>query len=214
MQRFHVTLKGNSPYMPNAMTIDDLMALRDKTKKKSKTATKLSLEDEARRHLHLNADGVPVLPRPNLLACLINAGVFIRLDQKRQLSTKNSSLLPGLLFLEGESFPLLMPGTGDESTWGFSPWRYDVRQGRNPNGGEAVCIVRPMFELWAITFTAVMDTDELPEDTFFRLFTLAGTRMGLGDNRPQRKGSFGMFSITRWESVEEFDTTRLITAAA
>ena len=137
------------------------------------------------------------------MGTLINAGVFIRLDQKRQLSTRDTSLLPGLLTLEGDNYPLLLPGADDEATWGFAPWRYSVDQGRNPNGGEAVCLVRPMFELWAVHFTALLDTDELPEDTFLRLFELAGRRVGFCDFRPQRKGTFGMWSVVRWERRAE-----------
>jgi len=202
MKRIRVTIKGTGNGMlQNRMSIDDLLAMRDKTAKKSKSATRLSLEDEAARHVHVNGDGMPCVPSTMLMAALISAGVFIRLDQKRQLSTRDSSLLPGLLLLEADSYPMLMPGDGEEATWGYSPWRYDVRQGRNPNGGEAVCIVRPLFERWAITFTATIDTTELAEDTFLRLFTLAGTRIGLGDFRPQRKGTFGQFSITRWETI-------------
>jgi hypothetical protein len=41
--------------------------------------------------------------------------------------------------------------------------------------------------------------------------------MGLGDFRPQRKGRFGMFAITRWEkSAERVDlmpAPKMITAA-
>jgi hypothetical protein len=217
MQRFRITLKGIAPMLQNRMGMDELLGLLDKTKKKSKSAARPSLEDEAARRVHFNGDGNPCVPRQMLMGSLINAGVFIRLDQKRQLSTKESSLLPGLLFLEDESFPLLLPGDGDEATWGFSPWRYEVRQGRNPNGGEAVCIVRPLFEKWAISITATLDTDELAEDTFLRLFTLAGTRIGIGDFRPQRKGTFGMFAVTRWEKTAGssivIETQRVIAAA-
>jgi hypothetical protein len=87
-----------------------------------------------------------------------------------------------------------------------------MHKGKNPNGGEAVCIVRPMFELWAITFTVLMDIEELAEDTFLRLFTLAGTRIGLGDFRPQCKGTFGKFAVIRWDKLSEEieDVTRLL----
>jgi len=204
MERFRITLKGLPPGMlQNKMGINELLALRDKTTKKSKAAARPSLEDEAASHVHYNADMQPCAPKDMLMATLINAGVFIRLDQKRQLSTKESSLLPGLLILEGESYPLLLPGDGEEAGWGLSPWRYEVRQGRNPNGGEAVCIVRPLFEKWAVSFTALLDTKELPEDTFLRLFSLAGSRIGLGDFRPQRKGTFGMFAVIRWQKLGE-----------
>jgi len=202
MDRFQVTLKSmGSGILQNRMTDDALLDLRDKTRKKSKSAAKLSLEEEAELKIHFDQNDHPCIPREMLMACLINAGIFIRLDAKRQLSTAKSTILPGLLLLEGDYFPLLLPGTGDESTWGFAPWHYDIRKGKNPNGGEAVCIVRPLFELWAISFNVLLDTKELPEDTYLRLFDHAGKRIGLGDYRPQCKGTFGQFTVTRWQCL-------------
>jgi hypothetical protein len=78
-----------------------------------------------------------------------------------------------------------------------------MQQGRNPNGGEAVCCVRPMFEHWAFFFHCLLDLDELPEDTYIRLFGLTGTRIGLCDFRPARKGSFGQFVVVKWERVTD-----------
>jgi len=213
MERIRITLKGLPPgQFQNKMGMDELLALRDKTTKKSKTAARPTLEEEAAKHIHYNGDGKPCVPKDMLMATLINAGVFIRLDQKRQLSTQKSTLLPGLLTLEGTSWPLLVPSEGDESKWGYASWRYETRKGKNPNGGEAVCIVRPLFEIWAITFTCLLDTDELAEDTFLKLFTLAGTRIGLADFRPQCKGTFGKFAVIRWDKRGEEieDVSRLL----
>lgn len=204
MTRFNATIKGLSPgLLQNKMGINELMSLRDKTRKVSKHASRPSLEDEAAMHVHLNADKQACIPKSMLMSCLIGAGKFIRLDQKRQLSTKDSSLLPGFLVLEGENYPLLMPGSKDESKWGFSTWKHDIQQGRNPNGGEAVCIVRPLFEKWGISLTLLADLEQLPEDTYLKLFEYAGRRVGLGDFRPARKGTFGMFTLTRWENIGE-----------
>lgn len=170
--------------------------------KKSRTAPKPSLFDEAKNRLHLDADGKPCVTSEMLMKALINAGVFIRLDGKRQLSKSDSSYLPGLLMLEDETYRLLAPGKeGQESKWGLAEWKYDVKKGKNPNGGEAVCIVRPLFEKWAIVVTFTVDIAELPPDQYRRLFDLAGSRMGLGDFRPQCKGRFGTFRVQCWKSL-------------
>ena len=204
MRKFRLTLKGTPPgLLQNRMSIAELLDLRDKTRKKSKSRAPMTLEEEAEACIHRDGDGRAVIPKKMLMSNLMNAGVFIRLDQKRQLSTKDSSLLPGLLHIDDNDFPLLKPGSGDESTWGYASWRYTVEQGRNPNGGEAVAIVRPLFELWAISFDVTLDTDDLAEDTWRRLFDLAGSRVGIGDWRPQRKGVFGQFKVTRWMAAED-----------
>lgn len=201
VKRIGVTLKGVQPLFENRMTDEELIALWTK-EKKPQMAPRESMEEFARKKIHFDQEGRPVVTHDMLLACLIEAGVFIRLDKKRQLSTKDSTMLPGLLELEGETFPLLQPGQADkEASWGYAPWRYEMRKGTNPNGGEAVCIVRPIFPEWAIVVTAQIDTGELAEDTYRKLFDLAGKRIGLGDFRPSRKGRFGMFIVECWRDL-------------
>ena len=205
MKRIRIIVRGQGAIMTNRMTLEALEGLRDKTKKKAKCATTPTAEEEAEQKVYYDAKKRPCIPRENLMACLIEAGKFIRLDGKRQLSTKDSTIIPGLLSIEEESFPILKPGKGDPEKWGLATWRYDMRQGRNPNGGEAVCIVRPMWENWAITFTADLETDDLPESTFRQLFDYGGRRVGLCDYRPACKGTFGQFVIDLWEDISPKD---------
>lgn len=203
MQRIEVLLRGTRPLLFNRMSMDALEGLRDKTKKKPKTAGAEPPEDEAARKLYTTSEGRPYLPVEMLMACLIEAGKFIRLDGKRQLSTSASTVLPGLLTIEDEIMPMLKPEDEKDSLeWGIAQWRYDMRQGRNPNGGEAVCIVRPMFSRWAARLTALIDTSTLPESTYRQLFDMAGLRVGLGDFRPARKGIFGQFRVDLWKAAE------------
>lgn len=202
LKRISVTLKGVSGgLIQNRMTDEELMRLWTKDKA-PQMAPRTSMEEFAKEKIHYNPEGHPCVTHEMLLAALINAGVFIRMDKKRQLSTRDSTLLPGLLELEGESWPLLKPGKdGEEAKWGFAPWRFEMRKGTNPNGGEAVCIVRPIFPEWAIVVTVQIDIGELAEDTYRKLFDLAGKRIGLGDFRPARKGRFGMFIVECWRDI-------------
>lgn len=202
MQRIDILIRGTKPIMFNRMSPDALEGLRDKTKKKPKTAGAEPPEEEAARKIYTTSEGRPCIPIEMLMSCLIAAGVFVRLDGKRQLSTSSSSMLPGLMSIEEEIVPLLNPAdVGAPPEWAPAEWKYDMRQGRNPNGGEAVCIVRPRFNRWAAAFTIMADTDTLPESTFRQLFDFAGMRVGLGEFRPARKGIFGQFRVDRWEPV-------------
>lgn len=203
LKRISVTIKGVQPLFENKMTDEELIALWTK-EKPPQMAPRESMEDFAKKKIHYDPDGHPCVTHDMLLACLVEAGVFIRLDKKRQLSTRDSTLLPGLLDLEGESWPILKPGKdGEEAEWGLAPWRFEMRKGVNPNGSEAVCIVRPLFPDWSIVPTVQIDTGELGEDTYRRLFDLAGKRIGLGDFRPARKGRFGMFVVQCWRDVTQ-----------
>src|SRR4029453_11507607 len=182
-----VVLRGISPLGMNKWSLDALEGLRDKTKKKSTTAQKLTPQQEADAKVY-RLNNKPIVPVENLMACLMNAGVFIRLDGKRQLSTAKSSLLPGMLTILTNPLYLLNPGKNSVADWGIAEWKYDMHPGVNPNGNEAVCIVRARFDSWALHLEVLLDEEQLNLNAFRKLFDYAGTRIGLLEYRPQRRG--------------------------
>jgi hypothetical protein len=190
-----VTLTGDSPMLVNAMSGESLLNIRNKVKT-PKAAAKPSLEEESRGKLHLLGDGRPCLPVRNLYAAFINAGKFVRLDGKRMVTTAQATVLPGMMQITSTEMLIYSPHTDDPA-----PWRVDIQQGRNPNGGEAVCIVRPCFDAWEVRLTLEIDQAEMPVRMARDLVDIAGRRVGVCDNRPQRKGSYGRFKVTRWEPV-------------
>lgn len=191
MNRINVTLRGISPLLMNRMSDEQLLALHTKEKRKF-TAPKEPRE-AAESRLYRTTVGAPYIPAENLTACLISAGMFIKLDGKRQLSTKQSTLLPAFLAIENAYVPL-QDASGKEATWDV-----DMRQGRNPNGGEAVCIIRPRFDQWRMNVTLSIDMESISENVIRQLIDIAGSRIGLGDFRPQRRGVFGKFVVDQWE---------------
>jgi hypothetical protein len=194
LQRIQVKIEGKTPMLQNRMTEDQLEQLRTKVKPAKAKGNPATPRQQAAAHVYTMKDGTPYVPTENLMSCLIAAGVFIRLDGKRQMSTGKATVVPGLFEIEDAVLPI----EGD-------PWEPDVRQGRNPNGGEAVCIVRPRFDRWALSFTIEVDLDEIDESKIRDLFDKAGSRVGLGDFRPARKGTFGKFRVVTWERLERSD---------
>ena len=193
---FTIECSGVTPLLQNKMPEEQLEAIRTKSKKKF--TAPLEPRDEAARKLYLTNDTKePYLPVENLMSCLIEAGKFIRLDAKRQMTNAKSTLLPGFLSINDFALNLRDPDTGAPSAW-----EVDMRQGRNPNGGEGVCILRPRFDRWSFKLSAWLDLDQLGEQTYRQLFDLAGSRIGLGDFRPQRKGIYGRFQIVQWKRGE------------
>jgi hypothetical protein len=194
LQRIQVKIEGKTPMLQNRMTEDQLEQLRTKVKPAKAKGNPATPRPQAAAQVYTMKDGTPYVPTENLMSCLIAAGVFIRLDGKRQMSTGKATVVPGLFEIEDAVLPI----EGD-------PWEPDVRQGRNPNGGEAVCIVRPRFDRWALSFTIEVDLDEIDESKIRDLFDKAGSRVGLGDFRPARKGTFGKFRVVTWERLERSD---------
>lgn len=193
---------GTRPLLMNKMPIETLIGLSDKTKKKGKAAAAPSPEKQAASKVYL-VDEMPVIPLENFMACLIDAGKYVRLEGKKQVSTGKSTVLPGLLSVVNDVLWLMQPNGADPDRWGVAEWRYDLRQGRNPHGGEAVAIVRPMFSEWAFRLDLDLDVDELSLDAYRKLLDIAGTRVGLCDFRPARKGIFGQFRVDQWKPLAE-----------
>jgi len=190
-----VTCRGVTPLLMNRIPPETLEQVRTKAKK-PKTAQRPAVpRDEAIPKLYVTAEGAPYIPTENLLSCLVAAGQSVRLDGKRQVSTAKSTVLPAFLSLEERFLPLFVHGNGDESP----EWEVDMRPGRNPNGGELVCLVRPRFDQWAFRVTATVDLDEVGINIARDLFDIAGKRIGLGDFRPSRKGLYGKFQVVGWE---------------
>lgn len=188
-----VTCRGITPILFNRMDEDVLIGISTGVKP-PRTRERPSPRQQCEKKVYVTADGKPYLPTENLLACLIAAGQYVRLDGKRQMSTAKSTLLPAFMTICDPYLPLHVPGTKRAPAW-----EVDIRQGKNPNGGEAVCLCRPRFDQWSFTASLLIDTSEIGENAIRDLWDKAGKRIGLGDFRPARKGMFGQFVIECWE---------------
>lgn len=196
MLRVKIKIEGASPMLQNAMTPEVLQSLWTPDKK-AKTAGRPLPREHANSRVYKDAQGRPYVPGVNLMACLIAAGVFLRADGKRQFSTAKSSILPGLITLE-ESDIMLLDREGKPAAW-----EVDMRRGVNPNGNEAVAVVRPRFDEWTMTFHLNIVDEQVPESKIRDLVDIAGRSIGLGDFRPARKGTFGRFKVVTWKRVAE-----------
>jgi len=196
----NIQCRGITPLLTNRMSESVLEGLRTKTKKPkaANIGTTRTPREEASEKVYLHG-GKCALPGENLMACLICAGAFIRLDGKRMVSTAKSTLLPGFMSLLTPVIMLVDP----DSLRKEAAWEPDVRKGTNPNGGEAVAICRPRFDRWAFESQIEIDENEIGENAIRDLWDKAGRRIGLGDFRPQRKGIFGRFVVEVWERQAE-----------
>src|SRR5277367_1729623 len=96
----NVKCRGITPLLTNRMSESVLEGLRTKVKKPkaANIGTTRTPREEASEKVYLHG-GKSAMPGENLMACLINAGAFIRLDGKRMMSNAKSTLLPGFMSL-------------------------------------------------------------------------------------------------------------------
>ena len=200
-----LTIQGldDSPLKMNPMPKDQLLAMRAGIKEVRNREE--SVEAEAKRKLYRSEDyaekpGIFGIPRVNLFACLCKAGPFFAMKGKTNISTATSTFLPMIVsFEEGRRFFAF-----DDQNLRYED---DVVKGTNPNGGEAVVIVRPAYTSWRITLTIkVNEATGVSDRTIYRLFKLAGEGIGLCDHRPSKgKGECGRFKVVEWDLIEEHD---------
>lgn len=144
---------------------------------------------QAEGKLYLGADGKPVLPGPNLMRALVDAGQFIK-SGKSKLSTQRTSLVPAGLSIVEIELPLL-PGR----------WETDSRSVVIPSTGGRIMCHRPRFDEWKLSLTLDVDESMFGEAVVRELVDLAGSRIGVGDFRPARRGPFGRFRVDSWKKV-------------
>jgi hypothetical protein len=58
---------------------------------------------------------------------------------------------------------------------------------------------RPRLESWRLTFSIEYDPTLLSAKQVRAIVDDTGTRVGLGDFRPEKRGPFGRFSVIHWE---------------
>jgi hypothetical protein len=190
-----VTIKGISPMLMNPATEELLDQLEGTAGARKIKDTESTPKERAEKKVIKGKDGKVGVPQEYLTACLIEAGRQMKVDAKRNISTKESTLLYSFLSIEEIFFPFK-----DQSF----EWETDRRKGTLNNAGKkvAVCITRPRFDEWAFDATFVIREKELAESKVKELLEKAGTGVGLGDFRPACRGPFGRFEIAKWEVVD------------
>lgn len=199
MKLVKVIFRGRSPLLQNRVQEQVLLGLDDKSTKTRSTGEKKGTPRErCEKLIHIADNGHPAITGDAFFSCLRNAGRFVKLDGKRQISTVTSTVLPSFLSVMDAFMPLFDPHDGSAASW-----EVDMRRGVNPNGGEMVCITRPRFDRWAFAARLLMNETEVAEAIVRKLVDLAGASVGLYDNRPARGGTNGQFEVVRWEVEAE-----------
>lgn len=182
----HCKLQGLTPLLLNRFT----EAAQEKVSAGSTAAiqgAKPAPRAQAEGKLYLGADGKPVLPGPNLMRAFVDAGVFIKTG-KSKLSTQRTSLVPAGLSIVEIELPL-SPGR----------WETDSRAVVIPSTGGRIMCHRPRFDEWRVSLTLDIDGTMFSADVVRELVDLAGSRIGVGDFRPARRGPFGRFRVDSWK---------------
>jgi hypothetical protein len=163
------------------------------TPKSTNKRTEQTPLEQARARLYLydDDDKRPYIPSTYILGAIIGAGRFIKIG-KRQLSTRDETIVTSFLSLIGTTYPIVSK----------EGWRVDARGVVNQVTKARVMAYRPIFDDWQISFTIDLDTKEGRVDTVRELVDRAGRAVGIGVMRPSRKGPYGQWKVTSWATRE------------
>lgn len=147
--------------------------------------------EQAERKIYFGADEKTIIiPSPNLLRCFYDGGSFHKIG-KKQVTTKRESLLCSCVFIDETELKL-------SSKEG---WRVDTRAVVIPSTQGRIMTHRPMFDDWSIDLSISLDERIIGSKLLRQIIDDAGSRIGIGDFRPARKGPYGRFCVSNWTPI-------------
>lgn len=177
--KINIEITGITPLLMNRFNIEEQNVKKEKN---------LSPRDSAKRVCYEDEQGKLFYPTTNIYACIIEAGKFHK-DGKVKVTTARSSLIPAGVMIEGQYIYFSKPDT----------WEVDSRSVVVPSTGGRIVCHRPRLDEWQLSFILTLDVKMFSPNTIRMIVDDAGTKVGLGDFRPSRKGIFGRFVVTKWE---------------
>ena len=178
---FNVTIKGTTPLLMNKPS----MGIATKTK-----ARKLGNETEqslAEDKLY-ERDKKLFQPSTHLEGCLLNAGKELKIMGKGTSRATYSKVVGYAV----ECYPFEIPHK-------HQAWEVFGILAVNPTTKGRNLLCRPMLRQWELDFEIRFDDTELSPETLKEILEIGGRVVGIGDWRPQKKGKFGKFEVTRFE---------------
>jgi len=195
MYQIKVTIQSAAPIMMNRFTDEAAAKISAGSSSAITVSNKGTPREQATPKLYLSSDKKPMIPGPNIFAALVAAGVFHKAGRK-QITTGKSSLIPAGIMVDEMECPLFHPFDKDVKDL---QWEVDSRSVVIPSTGGRVMCHRPRFDVWALKFTLNVDEKMFDEAIVRLLVDDMGSKIGLGDFRPARKGPFGRFNVAHWE---------------
>jgi len=178
MKKIEVTIEGTAPLLMNKLNPEDLM-------KKSRQITReYNSKEEAEKSAYWKKDKKELcIPSEIIYASLIRASSFYKIGKKSA-----SSIIAGSIRIEPFEIGL-----------GANKYVVDTRAVVVQRA--KILRSRARIDKWKATFNIHYNEKLIPEpEVLKQVLTEAGERIGIMDFRPSKRGPFGTFKITKWQS--------------
>jgi len=179
-RRIAVELKGISPLLMHAFPNVAIEAVEKKTPEEQAefSAYRVPTENGTRGELYV--------PGINVQRGLVAAATFSKGKGRASLQKSAAACL------------MLAP---ERLLLGTTQYEVDARPVVIPATKGRVMRYRPRLDHWKIAFTLEYDDTLLSEKQVRQIVDDMGSRVGILDFRPERKGPFGRGMVTNWEHL-------------
>jgi hypothetical protein len=177
MEQIELTIAGQSPLLMHAYPMIEISGL-----------DKMKPEDQAKHHLYSHKQGnseIFHIPGVNFQRALVAAAAYSKGKGRASLQKVAAASL-----LVEEPYLDIAP----------QRWVVDSRPVVIPATKGRIIRHRARFDDWEVSGTITYDSALLSEKQVRQIVDDAGSRVGLLDFRPERKGPFGRFTVTKWDA--------------
>lgn len=156
--------------------------------------SKRNPREEAQRHAYIANDGTFFFSAFSIPNAMGAAGTNHKLKGSRKTLR---FIVPSAVRVTADTITILN-GAGPAPDF-----EVDARPVTIPATKGRIMRYRPRFNEWGARFTLVIDDAQLAVEMAHQLLNEAGQSIGIGDFRPEKRGPFGTFRVTRFEEQEE-----------
>jgi hypothetical protein len=175
-RKIQCEITGTSPLLMHRFPMEEIQALEKKPKEER--AEIAAYRDPDTEELYI--------PGVAFQRCLISAAVYSKGKGRASLQKPVAACV------------LILP---ERASLGVKQYSIDSRPVVISATKGRIVRHRPRLDKWSTTSTIEYDDELLTEQQLRQVVNDAGSRVGLLDFRPEKKGPFGRFMVTRWEET-------------
>ncbi len=173
MNKVNVTIEGISPLLMHSFPMVPIDAIEKKSK-----------EDQAEYAAYRDPDTKELyVPGVAIQRCLIQAATFSKGKGRASLQKEVAASV------------IVTP---ERISLGTKTYSIDSRPVVVPATKGRIIRHRPRFDKWKLDFVVEYDPTLMTVIQLRKVIDDAGSRVGLLDFRPEKKGSFGRFIVVKW----------------
>jgi len=148
-------------------------------------------KEDAEKRLYLTEDGNFYIPSIAFLRGLWQGAAYQKIGKDSA-----RSLIQASVFLTEEQTVLLNKDTEKP----ISEYEIDSRTVVIKSTGGRIMRHRPKVKNWMCLLSLEIDSDFIPADMLITLFNRAGRMIGVMDYRPEKRGSFGRYTVELYQN--------------